>query len=185
VDREIERISSIILEMYQLYRPNPQQVSTFRMEQTVREVIYLSQAAAKKRNIRLAFHAENDTVSVQLPEGEVKQILYNLIRNAIQASPDNEIVEVVLETSAKQIKVCVKDRGPGIPARIVSRIFDPFFTTKHGRSEAGMGLGLSVSRSLIEAMGGRIDVTSGPSKGSQFTAAFPLCVVPTEAPSDG
>ena len=88
VDREIERISSIILQMYQLYRPNPQQASTFRIAQTVREVICLSQAAAKKRNIHLAFDSKEDTVSVQLPEGEVKQILYNLIRNAIQASPE-------------------------------------------------------------------------------------------------
>jgi signal transduction histidine kinase len=185
VDREIERISSIILQMYQLYRPNPQQASTFRMAQTVREVIYLSQALAKKRNIRLALDSEDDKVSVQLPEGEVKQVLYNLIRNAIQASPDNETVEVRLESNGDKLKVHVKDRGPGIPKEVVSRIFDPFFTTKHGHREAGMGLGLSVSRSLIEAMGGRIDVSSSPTEGSQFTAVFPQCVAPNEASSDG
>jgi len=185
VDREIERISSIILQMYQLYRPNPQQASTFRIAQTVREVIYLLEAAAKKRNICLAFDSKDDTVAVQLPEGEVKQILYNLIRNAIQASPDNETVQVVLQSHGDTIDVGVWDRGPGIPANIISRMFDPFFTTKHGHSEAGMGLGLSVSRSLIEAMGGRIEVTSGPFTGSQFTAIFPICVAPNEAPSDG
>jgi two-component system, sporulation sensor kinase C len=185
VDREIDRISSIILQMYQLYRPNPQQASTFRIAQTVSEVIYLLEAAAKKRNVRLAFDSKDDAVSVRLPEGEVKQILYNLIRNAIQASPDNETVQVVLESNGDTIQVGVRDRGPGIAAENIARIFDPFFTTKHGHSEAGMGLGLSVSRSLIEAMGGRIDVMSDPSKGSQFIAIFPLSVAPHEVPSHG
>jgi signal transduction histidine kinase len=115
----------------------------------------------------------------------VKQILYNLIHNAIQASPVNETVQVMLESNGDTIQVGVRDRGPGIPTENIARIFEPFFTTKHGHSKAGMGLGLSVSRSLIEAMGGRINVISDPSKGSQFIAVFPLFVAPHEAPPDG
>jgi PAS domain S-box-containing protein len=185
VDREIERISSIILQMYQLYRPNPQQVSTFCMAQTLSEVICLSEVAAKKRGIRLAFTSKDDAISVRLPEGEVKQILYNLIRNAIQASPDGETVEVALEPHDDTIDVRVCDRGPGIPPEIAARIFDPFFTTKHGHREAGMGLGLSVSRSLIEAMGGHIEVVGGTPSGSQFTAVFPRSIAPNADLSDG
>ena len=185
VDREIERISSIILQMYQLYRPNPQQPSTFRMAQTVREVIYLSKSAAKKRSVSLDFDAEDDDVTVRLPEGEVRQILYNLIRNAVQASPPGSAVQIALEKRGDAIEVRVRNRGPGIPGEILARIFEPFFTTKHGHAEAGMGLGLSVSRSLIEAMGGRIEVVSEPSGGSQFTAVFPSSVASDEASADG
>lgn len=180
VDREIERIGGIILQMYQLYRPNPQKASTFRMAQTIREVIYLLQAAMKKRNVHLEFESAEDGVSVTLPEGEVKQILYNLIRNAIQASPDHGTVQIQLSARGDFIEVSVRDNGPGISKEMLPRIFEPFFTTKHGRGEANMGLGLSVSQSLVEAMGGRIEVSSIPSKGSVFTAVLPVRAVAEE-----
>jgi two-component system sporulation sensor kinase C len=111
---------------------------------------------------------------VILVEGEVKQILYNLVRNAIQAAPPGTEVTVNICRDAREIAVSVEDRGPGIPDTILSRIFDPFFSTKQGDTEGGMGLGLSVSQSLAEAMGGRIEVTSKPGKGSRFSAIFPL-----------
>ncbi|RIK74745.1 MAG: PAS domain-containing sensor histidine kinase [Planctomycetota bacterium] len=173
VDREIERISSIILQMYQLYRPQSAASTDFCIAQTVREVAYLLEAAARKRNVSLAFTADDDAAVVRLPEGEVKQILYNLIRNAIQASADGDAVHIRLQRRGEAVEVSVQDRGPGIPAEIASRIFEPFFTTKQGRGDTGMGLGLSVSQSLIEAMGGRIDVAAGAGKGSRFTAVFP------------
>lgn len=176
VDREIERISAIILQMYQLYRPSPQKASTFRLAQTVREVICLLEAAAKKRRVRLAFEASNESLAVTLPEGEVKQILYNLIRNAIQASAASGTVQIAIQSSGDAVAIAVKDDGAGVTADILPRIFEPFFTTKQGREESGMGLGLSVSQSLAEAMGGRIEVVSRPAEGSVFTAVFPLLI---------
>src|SRR5690606_20567852 len=70
VDREIERISGIILQMYQLYRPSPQQSSTFRIAQAVRDVIYLLGASARKRDIQLVFESQDDDAIAKLPEGE-------------------------------------------------------------------------------------------------------------------
>ena len=87
-----------------------------------------------------------------------------------------QTVLVHLEPADDLVVVHVDDRGAGIATDVASRIFEPFFTTKHGHAEAGMGLGLSVSRSLIEAMGGRIDISSDPGKGSRFTAVFPRAV---------
>ena len=107
------------------------------------------------------------------PEGEVKQILYNVLRNAIQASPAGESVDVVLNEQEDEVSVTVSDRGPGISDEVAARMFDPFFTTKHGESESGMGLGLSVSRSLIEAMGGRIEVSKRNQGGTVFSAVLP------------
>jgi two-component system, sporulation sensor kinase C len=185
VDREFERISSIILQMYQLYRPNPQSASSFSIAQTVKDVVRLLEAAARKRNIKLAFTYEEETTIVWLPEGEVKQVLYNLIRNAIQASPDNEAVHIALKVADEEVRISVHDQGPGIPGDILSRIFDPFFTTKQGGGEVGMGLGLPVSQSLVEAMGGRIEVTTSSRKGSIFTAILPRRRGADEALSDG
>ena len=97
---------------------------------------------------------------------------------------ENEAVSVQLSQDAEEIAVHVQDRGAGIPEEIIPRIFEPFFTTKHGSDEGGMGLGLSVSRSLIEAMGGRIDVISSKGKGTKFSAIFPIRVERSGATND-
>ena len=173
VDREIERISGIIHQMYQLYRRSPQRASTFSLTQTVREVVYLLEGTGSKRGITLNCELRDERTEVFLPEGEVKQILYNVLRNAIQASPAGESVDVVLTAQEDEVSVSVSDRGPGISDEVAARMFDPFFTTKHGESESGMGLGLSVSRSLIEAMGGRIEVSKRNQGGTVFSAILP------------
>jgi PAS domain S-box-containing protein len=174
VDKEFERISGITHQMYQLYKRAPQEPRQFAMSRTVQEVIYLLANTAGKRLVRLNFESSDDLPQVMLIEGEVKQILYNLVRNAIQASPPGTEVSVRIRRLARDIAVSVEDRGPGIPDNVLSRIFDPFFSTKQGDTEGGMGLGLSVSQSLAEAMGGRIEVTSEPGKGSRFSAIFPF-----------
>lgn len=184
IDREIERISAVTHRMYQLYRRSPQQPSPFSLARVIGEVIYLSESLASKRDVRLDWSGGDDSLDVDLAEGEVKQILYNLIRNAIQASPAGEAVVVRAERRAADIAVSIADRGPGIPHDVAPRIFDPFFTTKQVGPESGMGLGLSVSRSLIESMGGQIEVATGDGRGSIFKAIFP-CRKATTEEADG
>jgi signal transduction histidine kinase len=174
VDKEFERISGITHQMYQLYKRAPQNPHEFTISQTVQEVIYLLASTAAKRHVKLNFEPSDELLKVILVEGEVKQILYNLVRNAIQAAPPGTEVTVNICHDAREIAVSVEDRGQGIPDNALSRIFDPFFSTKQGDTEGGMGLGLSVSQSLAEAMGGRIEVTSKPGKGTRFSAIFPI-----------
>jgi signal transduction histidine kinase len=178
IDREIVRISGITHQMYQLYRRAPQSAVEFQIEQVVAEVAHLLENVARKRRVSLTLVPSHSATRVMLPEGEVKQILYNLVRNAIQASPPNQEVTLRCTHSADEVAIEVKDRGPGIPHDVLPRIFDPFFSTKQGESESGMGLGLSVSRSLIDAMGGRIEVASEANRGSAFTAVFPRRLEP-------
>jgi signal transduction histidine kinase len=173
IDREIERISGIVHQMYQLYRRSPQQVAEFSLARVIGEVVYLLESHAQKRGVKLEWRGTDDGLDVELVEGEVKQILYNLIRNAIQASTAGESVVVEPRRNGPTIAIAIEDRGPGIPDDVAPRIFDPFFTTKQAGPEGGMGLGLSVSRSLIESMGGRIEVVSKEGRGSVFAAIFP------------
>jgi PAS domain S-box-containing protein len=184
IDREIERISGIVHQMYQLYRRNPQQPSEFEMAQVVGEVVYLLDNTAKKSQVSLGWDPPPKPVRVLLPEGEVKQILYNVVRNAIQASPPGRAVHLRGACDDQDISIHVQDQGPGIARDVLPRIFDPFFSTKQGNPQAGMGLGLSVSRSLIEAMGGRIEVTTEPGRGSLFTVVFPRRVEAPQESSD-
>jgi signal transduction histidine kinase len=173
IDREIERISAIIHQMYQLYRRSPQQPAPFSLSRIVGEVTYLLETQAQKCGVKLQWKGSDDPLEVVLAEGEVKQILYNLIRNAIQASPAGETVVVEARRLGPELAVSVEDYGPGIPPDVALRMFDPFYTTKQAGPDGGMGLGLSVSRSLIDAMGGRIEVSSEEDHGSVFTAVFP------------
>jgi signal transduction histidine kinase len=179
IDREIERISSIIHQMYQLYRRSPQAANEFEIERTLSEITTLLDGVARKQQIQLKTESKGRSIPVLLPEGEVKQILYNLIRNAVQASPAGETVMIHIGRTDNEVRVTVVDRGGGIADDVLPHIFDPFFTTKGGEPKSGMGLGLSVSRSLIEAMGGSIEVDSSVGKGSRFTVIFPARMEPS------
>jgi two-component system sporulation sensor kinase C len=179
IDREIERMSSIVHQMYQLYRRYPQAPTQFDVRQTVGEVMYLLERVARRNNV-LLFLERQDVPLVRLPEGEVKQILYNLISNAIQASPASGRVMVRVTPAPEEVCVAVEDRGQGIADDVLPRIFDPFFSTKENDPRAGMGLGLSVSRNILEAMGGRIEVESQVGRGSIFTAVFPVSIASTQ-----
>jgi two-component system, sporulation sensor kinase C len=173
IDREIERISGIVHQMYQLYRRAPQQPAEFDLAQCVREVVSMLESAARRQRVSIRFASPPDSPRVSLAEGEVKQILYNLLRNALQASKPEAAVDVAIDRREREVVVRIEDRGSGIAADVLPHIFDPFFSTKQGKEQAGMGLGLSVSRSLIEAMGGRIDVRTRSGEGSRFSAVFP------------
>jgi signal transduction histidine kinase len=174
IDREFDRISNIIHQMYQLYRRGPQEPTSFPLPRAVGEVVALLESVARKEGVTLACDPGSVPITVRLPEGEVKQILYNVIRNAIQASPPGGTVEIDVEPETDGVFVTVTDQGAGIPEKIRQRIFEPFFSTKHGQPQAGMGLGLSVTRSLLDAMGGRIDVETESGQGSSFVLTFPL-----------
>jgi signal transduction histidine kinase len=176
IDREIERVGAIIHQMYQLYSRAPQRPTEFDLGQTVREVSELLARVARKRGVSLQREAAGELPPVRLAQGEVKQVLYNLLLNAIQASPPGEAVSIRVAAGRDEICVMVADRGRGIPDDVLPRIFDPFFSTKTEEPHGGMGLGLSVSRSVVEAMGGRIEVDSREGRGSAFTAVFPISI---------
>jgi len=99
------------------------------------------------------------------------QVLMNLVRNGIAYTPEGGIVSVAVNTSGDRVEIAVADTGLGIAAEDLPRIFDRFYRTDESRSRAtgGFGLGLAISRDLVEAMAGTIEVASEPGLGSRFT----------------
>jgi signal transduction histidine kinase len=107
---------------------------------------------------------------VKIDAGGLAQVFLNLFINATHAMPKGGILTVSVEAADKGVAVRVADTGTGIPADVLPRIFDFAFTTKGDR---GSGLGLSVSREIVEAHGGKISVKTEPGKGTEFTVWIP------------
>jgi signal transduction histidine kinase len=99
----------------------------------------------------------------------LRQVIFNLVRNALEAARPAGEVKVLARTSGDSVEVAVSDSGPGIAAEARERLFEPFFTTK----PTGTGLGLAVSRAIALAHGGDIDVRDGDSGGAVFTLRLP------------
>ena len=104
--------------------------------------------------------------------GRINQALFALVQNARQALDRGGLIRIATRAAGDEIRVSVSDNGRGITPDILGRIFDPFFTT-HDVGK-GMGLGLTVSRDIVNAHGGRIEVDSAAGCGSTFTICLPV-----------
>jgi two-component system sensor kinase FixL len=113
-----------------------------------------------------------DLPSVWIDKIQLQQVLINLIRNAVEAMQSVQQRELVMTTEGAEnaVEIGVLDSGPGLSPEVASRLFQPFVTTK----EAGMGIGLSICRSIVEAHGGRIWVTQREGGGTGFHFELPI-----------
>jgi signal transduction histidine kinase len=102
------------------------------------------------------------------------QVLDNLIGNAIKYSSQAGEIVVRVAAAGDEARLSVADQGPGIPADALPLLFERFYRGAHQAEEAGLGLGLYISRMLVESHGGRIWATSSPGAGSTFTVALPI-----------
>jgi signal transduction histidine kinase len=113
-----------------------------------------------------------DIPMVKCYPGQLNQVFMNILSNAIDSIADKGIIKISTSRKDNYVQIIIKDSGHGISEKNMSRIFDPFFTTK-GIGK-GMGLGLSISQSIIEKHNGMIGVTSEPGKGCEFTISIPV-----------
>jgi PAS domain S-box-containing protein len=107
-------------------------------------------------------------------QGRLGQVLDNLLGNAVKYSPQGGEILVRVEAGDREARLSVADQGIGIPANVLPHLFERFYRGQQVAGEAGLGLGLYISRMLVEAHGGRIWATSAPEAGSVFTVALPL-----------
>jgi len=173
IEKEIDRIARVVRQMFNLYRQDQETSYEFFVNETISDVVTLLEANARQRNVFLEVETDG-SVLVTLPEGLLRQVLYNIIQNAIEASPNGAAVKIATEIKNGFVRIVVSDRGYGIQEELHSRVFEPFFTTKSNVPRAGLGLGLSVSKGLVETMGGTIDFRSEVSQGTLFQVILPL-----------
>jgi two-component system sensor kinase FixL len=133
----------------------------------IEEACALALVGAKQSGVQVALNFEDTTTHVLADKIQIQQVLLNLVRNAIEAMQEVERRDLQLSTTrldAETVRIDVADSGPGISPEIASQLFQPFITTK----QAGMGVGLSISRTIVEAHGGRIWVDPNPGGGVIF-----------------
>ncbi len=129
---------------------------------------------ARRKEVALKLELNTDAPAVRADPIQIEQVVLNLIRNAVEAIDEDKPArrEVLIRTGLgpdNSVEVAVHDTGPGVPVRETETIFEPFFTTKAG----GMGMGLSISRSIIDTHGARLECTSNPDGGSIFRFTLP------------
>lgn len=180
IEREIDRIARIVRRMFELYAKQKDQPEDMVFDHLLSEVADLMQGAAKARGITLTLEPAPAPIRGRQMAAALTQVFYNLVSNAIDASPDGGKISLGIQQKDSAVLLTVRDWGIGIPAEARGRIFEPFFSTKSGTPGSGMGLGLAVSRSLVEAMGGRLDFTSVEGEGTTFEVEVPL-VLPAMA----
>lgn len=140
--------------------------------EVARESVSSVEPAAERRGVRLETSGPDGPVSCRTDPQRVRQILINLLTNAIRHSPEGETVRVTLTTDDGTLRYEVVDRGEGIPAELQAAIFEAF--ERAGKeSERGTGLGLALSRKLARLLGGDLTVESGAGEGARFLLRLP------------
>ena len=126
-----------------------------------------------KNDIKLDIRAAADIGSFTADERRVRQVLFNLLSNAVGFSPPGESVTLKAERTEESIVFSVTDRGPGIPPDMLDKVFDWFETKTFGSSHRGAGVGLSLVRSFVVLHGGRVDIDSAAGRGTTVVCTFP------------
>jgi signal transduction histidine kinase len=181
IANESQRMSRMIntfLSVTQLERKDKQEVLKIplRLDEVVRETITSLQPVAKKKRIRLIEQPAHRIPPVAADRSLITQAVKNLVNNAIKYSPERTTVTVSTALEAEAVRVCVEDRGFGIPAEAKERVWDKFYrVVREGqeKDEESTGLGLSFVREVVEQHGGQVELDSEEGRGSKFSFTLP------------
>jgi len=181
IANESQRMSRMIntfLSVTQLQRSDKQEVLKIplRLDEVVRETIASLQPVAKKKRIRLIEQPAHRIPPVAADKSLITQAVKNLVHNAIKYSPERTTVTVSTALEAETVRVCVEDRGYGIPAESRARVWDKFYrVVREGqeKDEESTGLGLSFVREVVEQHGGCVELDSVEGRGSKFSFTLP------------
>jgi signal transduction histidine kinase len=172
--REVERISKIVRDYLDSTRPLEPERQTTQLPKLLEEAVELVRGTEPTRRATLECDVDPNLGAVVTDPGLLRQIVVNLLSNALDALPGNDgagRVTVAATAEDTDVLITVSDTGHGISPEDLRRIFEPFYTTK-GRGK-GTGLGLAICRQLTAALGGSISVQSQPGKGSTFYVRIP------------
>jgi two-component system sensor histidine kinase HydH len=169
---EVDRLNRVVGQLLEFARPVQVSPKLTSLKDLVDDSVRLIEQKAQEKQISVSTLVSAKIDKAVIDPDRINQVLLNLYLNAIESmQPGGELgVGLSAGEEGQQFEIRVSDTGCGIPGDHLSRIFDPYFTTK----STGTGLGLAIAHNIIEAMGGKIDISSRPGKGTTVTLTLPI-----------
>lgn len=171
--QEVDRLNKLVVQVLDYAKVKELNLTYFSINNLVNKIVELFKQEIKNKQIRFYLELSPDISQIQADEDQIRQILMNIIINAIQAIPEKGEITIKTEKSLLRgesaIKFIIEDSGVGIAEKDLNQIFDPFFSTK----EQGSGLGLSIVYKLVEGHQGEIKVESKEGEGTKFIIFLP------------
>ena len=181
IHHEIFRCKSILQSLLEFARPSGGTFREIDVNELIKEVLLLLKHRTAKLKHRIDLHLTRELPKISADAGSLRQVLMNLLLNAIYFTPEGGRITIATEADAparpglagegRRVRLTVRDTGTGIAPEVAGKIFDPFFTTKPVGE--GTGLGLTISHRIVEEHGGSIDVESEPGAGTAFVLTLP------------
>lgn len=168
--QEIQRLEKMVEEMLDFSRPLELHRSEKDVTQLINQTIDIVSPVAQKKRVELQNGSSRSSLLVSIDDLRIKQVLINLLINAVEASSEGDVVKVCGYEEKGKILIEVIDCGCGIPSEKRGEIFTPFFTTKPG----GTGLGLPIAKKIVEAHQGYLEVQNNSGKGATFKVIIPI-----------
>ena len=169
IQNEVKRLESFLGELRDFLRPAQPSKQEIDLNQVIREVKALMEEAIQEKGIRLEDRLNPNLPPVEADPNQLKQVLLNLVKNALEATEDQGAILVSSGTDDGQVWFSVQDTGKGMSEDVQEKIFHPFYTTK----DKGTGLGLAVINKIVTDHHGAITVSSVAGSGSTFTVRLP------------
>lgn len=167
-EREVQRIKSIVSRLLDFARPSNSEPAAVDLQELINEVLLLTAKQLERNGVRVTTQLNYAPV-ISGNATQLKQVMLNLVLNAMEAMPDGGDLVIELYPERDGVVIRLQDTGVGMDEETVAQIFDPFYSTKR----EGTGLGLAVTYGIIEGHGGTIQVDSQPMQGTTFTIWLP------------
>lgn len=177
---ETERLTKLTSNILTLNELDPKSVrldiSTFDLNSIIRHTVETFEGTCKKKGIKFNITYANSVQNVKADKGRIQQVIYNLIDNAIKFSKENSYIYITVKEKGEKAQISIKDTGCGISKEDIDKIWDRFYKSdsSRGRDKKGSGLGLSITKEVIQAHGENIDVVSTVGVGTEFIFTLEL-----------
>ena len=170
IEREIRRIERSLQTFLDFARPPRLERSRHDLVEIVERAINLVRGRAVRQSVSIRYDRPIHSVQAEVDGSQLQQVLVNLVLNSLDVMPAGGQLEVGLQYGSRGVPtITVRDSGPGIDAGILSRLFEPFLSSK----ETGLGLGLVVSKRIVEEHGGTLRGGNRPEGGAAFVIHLP------------
>lgn len=165
---EVKRLEKLLSDIGQFGKPLELDLKRVDLVPLCREALEVYRPRLEENGIRVVFKAPQESIPVEIDEMRFKEVLFNIMHNALEAMPQGGTLELEIRPEDETVNIFIRDTGPGLSPEVLKHLFTPFFTTK----KKGTGLGLSISRKIVEAHHGRLQ-GHNYERGAEFIVTLP------------